>query len=289
MRLRELGSTQSIVFFAPPEVHQSIHDVCHLGAADKIDSSHVVTWLLEQTCRANEQLQALHLAQGQDYCRRVHTECQNPQLLTNTKQRDTFVRTIRQPERQTLEELYGGMARPTPDLHLDLPPSGKLREFAQELAMRQDATHHRGGRARAHDSALEEVEQEREVEVQVEEVREKQEPREYEALKFPRLHDDIRRFVKTGVLSGQKGYRHAFEAIAGTSIGKRYNVGANKSLFFVSVEYMRTIVPGASSENDDFLVRPHPPSPFPLSPLPPSPLCSQQHFGFHGSHAAWRL
>ena len=51
MRLRQLGTTQSVVFFAPPEVHQSILDCQKKTNHDKIDSSDVVTWLLEQTCK----------------------------------------------------------------------------------------------------------------------------------------------------------------------------------------------------------------------------------------------
>ncbi|PQE30562.1 p-loop containing nucleoside triphosphate hydrolase protein [Rutstroemia sp. NJR-2017a WRK4] len=66
MRLRQLGTTQSVCFFAPPEVHRSILDVCKktpggLVGSSNINSYHVVNWLLEQTCRANEQLQNLYL------------------------------------------------------------------------------------------------------------------------------------------------------------------------------------------------------------------------------------
>ena len=68
MRLRQLATTQSVTFFAPPEVHQSILDLCQKGPTELINSSHVVRWLLEQTCSGIEQLQPLYYAQGMITC-----------------------------------------------------------------------------------------------------------------------------------------------------------------------------------------------------------------------------
>jgi hypothetical protein len=41
MRLRQLGTTQSVVFFAPPEVHQSILDLQKKVDGSKVDSHDV--------------------------------------------------------------------------------------------------------------------------------------------------------------------------------------------------------------------------------------------------------
>ena len=71
MRLRQLGTTQSVVWFAPPEVHQSILDVRQKMSGDPITSYDVVHWLLEQTCVQIEQLQPLYISQGNDFCRRA--------------------------------------------------------------------------------------------------------------------------------------------------------------------------------------------------------------------------
>lgn len=51
MRLRQLGTTQSVVFFAPPEVHQSILDFQMKDTRAELGSSDVVAWLLDQTCK----------------------------------------------------------------------------------------------------------------------------------------------------------------------------------------------------------------------------------------------
>lgn len=41
MRLRQLGTTQSVTFFAPPEVNQSIRDLCMKLDDDPVDSGDV--------------------------------------------------------------------------------------------------------------------------------------------------------------------------------------------------------------------------------------------------------
>ena len=58
-------------------------------------------------------------------------------------------------------------------------------------------------------SALEEVEPERKVAFEIEEEREVERPRVMNALKFPGLNDDIRRFLETGLVSGTTGYMAA--------------------------------------------------------------------------------
>lgn len=111
MRLRQLGTTQSIVFFAPPEVYQSILDVFRKICGEvldssRIDSSQVVCWLLEQTYRANEHLQNLYLAQGTDFWRRTGAQWKYEKFLTENRHREAYLEVIQHPERQTLEQLY---------------------------------------------------------------------------------------------------------------------------------------------------------------------------------------
>jgi hypothetical protein len=76
MRLRELGTTQSVAFVAPPEVYRSIQDLVYpeeeeTGHRKPLVSADVVQWLLEQSCKANDQMTSLHVAQGLDFCRRT--------------------------------------------------------------------------------------------------------------------------------------------------------------------------------------------------------------------------
>lgn len=252
MRLRQLGTTQSVVFFAPPEVHKDIVKVCKPGKVEIIKSSHVVTWLLEQTCRTNEQLQHLYLAQGKDFCRRLDAEVRYPNRSTNQSQRTNFLEVIQSPEHQTLEKLYGNGLNPHAIETPDILSSSKLQLYSDNL--KDMATKSRIDHVGTHNSALEEVEQEREVEFQVEEIREMQVPTHYDALGFTDIHNAIFTFASTGKLKGKDGYENAFEALKMTSIGNKFQVCGTQSRLFVSTEYMRTIDLQNNGPNDSFLV-----------------------------------
>ena len=250
MRLRQLGSTQSVVFFAPPEVHQSILD-CNGGQKITVNSSHVVRWLLEQTCSANEQLHNLYLAQGTDFCRRTNSRHENPEFLTDQYQREAFLNVIQPPERQALEQLYGSVKSSKTSFLKDTS-SEEMKTFMEELD-RQRQSAKDSGNAMIHSSTLEEVEQERLVEFQVEEVRVVQKPKHFKALSFPGLHPAISKFAEGGILIGDKGYIQAFEAISRTCIGEEHNIHPTSSLFFVSGEFLRTIQSGKQTKDDFFV------------------------------------
>jgi hypothetical protein len=95
MRLRQLGTTQSVKFFAPPEVYQSILDLRGKSKGERIDSYDVICWLLEQTCRGIEQLQPLYYAQGMDFCRRTQASLDNSDFLANEVHREAYLSSIR--------------------------------------------------------------------------------------------------------------------------------------------------------------------------------------------------
>ncbi|KAI0600730.1 hypothetical protein F4775DRAFT_48634 [Biscogniauxia sp. FL1348] len=248
MRLRQLHTTQSITFFAPLEVNQSIRDFCRPAEFERIDSSHVISWLLEQTCRTNEDMQNLYIAQGIDFCRRTDAVWRNPQFLTHVDHREKLLRVLQQPERQTLEQLYGGdLARMAGSMGQMSAP--KLQGFREQLIRpATTSTIFRAG-------ALEIVEQERENQVQVEQVRQLQKRPDFEALTFPGPHPAILKFVRTGLLDttmlsqGSCGIEHAFSCIARTTLGKRFGVRATTSKLYVSKEFGRTI-----KSNDEQMV-----------------------------------
>ena len=138
MRLRQLGSTQAVTFFAPPEVDLSIKEACekyHLYSAGQlIGSPEVIFWLLEQTCRANEDLRPLFVAQGRDFCRRENALLQYPEFLNSSALRSKLLQLLKQPEHQTLAQLYGAMSnRGSSQPHGPLK-SLRLQKFADTLA-----------------------------------------------------------------------------------------------------------------------------------------------------------
>ena len=106
MRLRQLAISQSVVFFAPPEVHQSIVNCRGQAAKGTIDSHDVIVWLLEQTCCSIEQLQPLYISQGLEYCRRRLAAQRYPDASSQVEQRKAYLRVLEQPERYSLENLY---------------------------------------------------------------------------------------------------------------------------------------------------------------------------------------
>jgi hypothetical protein len=83
------------MFFAPPEVHQSILDLREKRNGDTIDSYDVLCWLLEQTCSGIEQLQPLYHLQGMEFCRRTQAALDNSDFLINTEQISHLIETNR--------------------------------------------------------------------------------------------------------------------------------------------------------------------------------------------------
>lgn len=256
MRLRQLATTQSVAFFAGPEVHQSIIDVCKLPSHITIHSGHVVQWLLEQSCCANEHLANLHLAQGVDYCRRLNAQWKYDQFLMQDEHRTMLLDVIRQQERQTLHQQYGRVVDATIKGSPDEVVFPALKGFMTKLASERKSMAGRLGAGGMHSSALEEVEQEREVEFQVEEVRQVQKRKIFKPLGFPGLHTAFKHFVHKGELVGDEGYVHAFTFLGTTSIGEKFMVRPSSSRFFVSKEFTRTVVLSKQGQNkypDNFL------------------------------------
>ncbi|KAI8626460.1 hypothetical protein F5Y19DRAFT_223552 [Xylariaceae sp. FL1651] len=241
MRLRQLRTTQSLSFFAPPEVHLSIMDFCRPPVHKSLDSSHVIRWLLEQTCRTNEDLQSLYITQGLDYCRRTNAVWKYRGSLGNVQLCKQLVETMPQPERQTLEQMYGEGAA------CSLLEASSQRNLAPQLQIFRNQLLQ--SRAKGHPTrpdALQEVEQHREVQNQLEQVRQVQKPVHYEALSFPGLHPAIMRFVSTGLLdsmlgNADPGFEHAFAFVARTKIGIQFGVRETDSRLFVSKEFGKTI------------------------------------------------
>ncbi|RAO65870.1 uncharacterized protein BHQ10_001882 [Talaromyces amestolkiae] len=242
MRLRQLGTTQSIAYIVPPEVHQSIQDVCNKRTRDLFDSSDVVTWLLHQTCNNIEELQPLYLSQGKDFCNRMQAAKTYKDFLVNRFHQEAFMEVLQQPEQQNLEQLYRPGISPSSEIsQSNLGLTGQLVAFQKDLRKRQLAS--KDAFSYAKSSALEEVEQEREVAFQVEEEREVQRPSRMRALQFAGLHKTIREFVTTGALFGQEGYTKATTVLERTKVGTKYGNHISRLLghLYVSTEFLRTV------------------------------------------------
>ncbi|KAF2104829.1 hypothetical protein NA57DRAFT_30565 [Rhizodiscina lignyota] len=258
MRLRQLGTTQSLSFLVPPEVHQSILDVCKKSRSDWIDSADVVHWLLEQSCVGIESLQPLFFAQGSDYCQRMQAAKDFAAFLDDESDREAYLAILRQPERQTIQKLYQPKTtkKATKDLAIT---DADLKSFMDELHVRRKGFHDSGNTVQS--SALQEVEQEREEERETEAVREVQRPVPFAPHGFGGVHKDILEFCKTGYLvANSQSYDRCLEALRrGTALGVKHgiNIAADKSRLFVSREFMQTVKIPGDRLNDDFLRSTH--------------------------------
>lgn len=252
MRLRQLATSQSITFFAPPEVHQSILHLQNKRQGCVLDSHDVVCWLLEQTCDGIEQLQPLYFSQGTDFCHRTQAVIDNADFLSYDAQCDAYVNALRQKEQRTLKQLYEPRTKSKPVVSLEcLSPA--LAGFMKELKIRRKGFQDTGNAV--HGSALQEVGQEREVAFGVETIREVQKPVHYSPFPFPGLHPDIVSFVKTGRLfQSSSSYEPLFSAVRRTHLGQRYEIRSDTltSRVFVSTEFSRTISNLSTRSSDEF-------------------------------------
>ncbi|TDZ35090.1 hypothetical protein C8035_v009994 [Colletotrichum spinosum] len=254
MRLRQLGTTQSVTFFAPPEVYQSILDLRCKPPGSKLDSHDVICWLLDNTCDGIEQLQPLYYAQGVDFCRRMQAAVENPDFLRDKQQREDYIAAVKQKEQHSLQQLYEPKTKIKGTGEFRSSSDQQMRSFVKELNVRRKAFQD-NGRA-VHASALQEVEQEREVAFEVETVRQVKKPRYFPCLTFPGLHEDLELFARKGrIPAGSQAFVPVLKSMSKTGIGKKFKVRCRDSQakLFVSAEFERTIKLTFDSANDNFL------------------------------------
>lgn len=216
MRLRQLSTTQSVIFFAPPEVHRSIQDHTknYRGTFGSFD---VISWTIEQTCRSIEHLQPLFIQQGLEYHARQQAQWGRPDAWwmdeTIVKQ---VLESLEEPERHNLEELYGPATGSRFSLLSNLPTLGPEKAQAQLTKLKNIAK--RTTQNAAHASMQEE--QERELHVEVEEEKHSERPPPATALKHT-LDPVMNHIVSTGLVPpGNSAINVAFNVVHQTSLSK---------------------------------------------------------------------
>ncbi len=208
MRLRKLGHGQSLVFFAPPEVHQSIIDVTGRPAKD-LTGYDVVAWTLEQSCLSIERSQPLRVIQGISHQRRqsmLNTffgEFLGPNDLAKDINRSKkSVKRFREKEEQTLQDLYG----PT-SVVKDIFAGAPDREIVQELKkIWRNLDANFSAIASMHEEHEREVAQEIEKEVQI------QRPQKVTPL-APVIDPHLRTFIFNGHPKETRNFANAFDSV----------------------------------------------------------------------------
>lgn len=167
------------------------------------------------------------------------------------RQRDEYLEELRQMEHQTLKQLYKPRIKPKSSKSSGSSCAG-IAAFIKELNTRRKGFQDHGNAV--HGSALQEVEQEREVAHEVETVREVQKPVHFTPIKFAGLHRDIISFVKTGrLVAGSAAFNHMLQSLQQTGLGLKNHINSQfmDSKLFVSTEFPRTVA--VSRSNDNFL------------------------------------
>ncbi len=241
MRLRQLATTQSVAFFAPPEVHQTILDQRGKGAQGSLDSQDVIRWLLEQTCRGIEQLSPLYISHGFDFCHRLQAAMDNHDHLDNLKHRKDYLRVLEQPENSSLEQLYAPKLKPKPKPEAET----SIPEIARYLAELQKLRDNFQDTDNAvHASAYQEVEQEREVAIEIQKVIEIQKPSHATPLPHMTVHVDVIAFVEQGRLAaGSTAFEQVFIALRRTDLGVEHGINgsATSSKLYVTNDFRATV------------------------------------------------
>lgn len=256
MRLRQLAISQSVIFYAPPEVHQSIMNTRIAYRKGPIDSHDVIIWLLEQTCCSVEQLQPLYVSQGLDYCRRRVAAQRYEDTGYDVSASKPYLKVLEQPERYSLEDLYA------PDRKIKASPidssgNAEITKHVTRLNHLKSAIRNSGDTVQA--LAHQEVEQEREVAIEVETVREVKKPRHAQACAQPPLHRDVRIFAETGrFAAGSHAYVQAFVALRNTAVGRRLGIAdsATESRLYITQDFKNTVIPEHSALPRDEYSRP---------------------------------
>lgn len=252
MRLRQLGTSQSITFFAGPDVESSIRHLCQKSLGS-IDSSHVIHWLLEQTCHEMATMMPLYFAQAHDFCLRMQASIDHSGFLVDESSRSSYLKFIHVPEKHDLRYLYAPKEAPiSHDFPEDLAPS--LQAFATEISTRR-SQHISTATTDQPLSVFEEVEQEREVAAEVEAIRHIQPPQSYTPLRFPGLNRHLELFAETGQLTAGV-FPAAFDILSDITPALKYEFTAKfmKSKLFLSTELIERTVKILHDKSASYMV-----------------------------------
>ncbi|KAL0253421.1 hypothetical protein SLS55_010400 [Diplodia seriata] len=192
MRMRKLNCHQSLIFFAPPEVHQEILALSGKQECQELDSLDVLRWSFEQTCRATSSVKPLWIMQGLEHSHRERLCAEYLQEDMSKPHTEVFCSSLEEPEGRTLHEMYGGSSG-QPAFRSCLTSEPARQDATVQHLLSEWATFKSG---HSRDWTLQE-EQEREIAHEVEQERELQRPPPAEALAHT-LDPAVRAFVQNG-------------------------------------------------------------------------------------------
>ncbi|KIW18198.1 hypothetical protein PV08_02486 [Exophiala spinifera] len=247
MRMRKLAVSQTVSFFAPPEVDSSIRTLMKDAAAAP-DSADVLRWVIYQSCESLKRQQRAWAVKGLLHRRRQIAISEHMLDTGKVREVDSFLSTIRERESRTVSELYGVSISLEGALPFNLSAQEKLDTTIQVLQNEWEASSRLASSAQNVDEeqereVLHEVEQEREVEKDV-----KIKPAN------PKLCRALLPLVETGNAPNlPDGLYPAFEILTYTSIADKYVRHEWPFHVIVTVDFMRTVMSAEKSSQDEYL------------------------------------
>ncbi|KAK4940716.1 hypothetical protein LTR10_019226 [Elasticomyces elasticus] len=247
MRMRKLAVSQSVRFFAPPEVDNSIRALL-ADPSVTIDSSHVLRWVINGSCQALKSQTLIWTLKGLSHSRRRIATANHVSDEGIVVNRDKYLSTIRERESRPVSEMYWAGDKSERSLPFEPEVHEKQDKIMHELLEeweRTDVTD-------LNVCGIGE-EQEREVLHEIEHEREVQRPRRVKPAN-PCVWEPLEALIKDGVKpETSAGLGRAFNVLSKTKLASQYVYTDWPSHIFATVGYLRTIVSSSATSQDDFL------------------------------------
>lgn len=244
--MRKLGRGQSVMFVAPPEVHRTILEVNGQPMESQVQTSDVLYWAMEETCRAMHDNFPHWASQGFSYESRRHAWSQ----YSLEKDLERLKSSLLEPEGQTLKELYG-----LENTSIFTNVAREVKEQRPNIRLIEDKSIHFNIKL---DSALRGVrvqeEQERELAHEHEREREVQRPPEVQPLDHS-LHKDVTTLIKCGkLICDSTAFLPAFDSLSAALQRPRDQVAtAWTKQLLVTKDFAQIIQSSSWDKIDDFL------------------------------------
>jgi len=249
MRMRKLGKGQSVVFCSSMEVKRKILEYSgkSLGAIEVAD---VLQWCIANTCFYARKCIPLWAIQGLRHQRR-HAACSRPLLNAEGEISGHLADYLLEREAQSLQERYedgGPQHEERILLHsvIEEPLIRRAQQLADIRAKCQEFDVFSFNTATLHE------EQERELSPENERERQVELPAPSKPQKH-RVHPDVRRFVKDGVLiRSSDAFRLAFDTLRNTTARDYYESTWPKDLV-VTTDFAQTVQASDEQALDSYL------------------------------------
>ncbi|KAF7560418.1 hypothetical protein G7046_g3736 [Stylonectria norvegica] len=231
MRMRKLGSGQSVVFCVPEEIRTKITTMKDSIGEQEITIADILAWTMSETSLDLRRTMPMWATQGRNFLRQSAL-WEDAQTSNGIAMRRELAERFLEDEARTIDSRYRPRSSADDTNPAEVPDCQMLGQISQRC--QQFETSHMP-------SMNLQEEQERELAPEIEEERQVERPAPAEPAKHS-IHPNVRKFVSDGHLSGAvPGFLWAFETLASTSAAKYLDLGQFPHGLRVTDDFARTI------------------------------------------------